>query len=448
MEMLKKGTKISLSSGEIGTIERFLASGGQGAVYEIAIGKKLFALKWYFRHLGTAVLSRQRVIIDRLIQNGAPSEHFLWPLMTAETDADSHSFGYVMPLRENRFKNIPAYLKNRMNPAPEIESIISACYQLCISFRQLHAKGYAYQDINYGNIFLDPCTGDVKICDNDNVMVDGSGESSVRGTQEFMAPEIVVNDAVNPSRNTDNHSLAVLLFILLFRHHPLKGTRELAIRCMDLAAMKKLFGTEPLYIFDPKDHSNHPDPVEHPNPILFERVYPSFLKDVFMEAFTTGLFKPNERITDGQWASVMADLADSRFVCVHCGETVFYDDGELKRAGKLQSCWSCWNTVQPGSRIRITRKDGSGGRIVQIHTTTKFYPHHVGDSLHDFSSVRAEVSEHPEHKGVWGLKNCGDPVWICTRADGSVTSVESGKTVPLQAGMVIDFGNRIGEIRS
>lgn len=40
------------------------------------------------------------------------------------------------------------------------------------------------------NLFFDPDTGDVLICDNDNVSANGVNHSSVYGTPRFMAPEM------------------------------------------------------------------------------------------------------------------------------------------------------------------------------------------------------------------------------------------------------------------
>lgn len=37
----------------------------------------------------------------------------------------------------------------------------------------LHRHGYSYQDLNDGNFFINPESGDVLICDNDNVMPQG-----------------------------------------------------------------------------------------------------------------------------------------------------------------------------------------------------------------------------------------------------------------------------------
>jgi serine/threonine protein kinase len=48
----------------------------------------------------------------------------------------------------------------------------------------------------------------------------------IRGTDRFMAPEIVRGEAL-PSVKTDPYSLSVLLFYLLMVHHPLAGRRPI-----------------------------------------------------------------------------------------------------------------------------------------------------------------------------------------------------------------------------
>ena len=46
-------------------------------------------------------------------------------------------------------------------------------FLLADNFFRLHAEGLCYRDINFGNIFFNPVTGDVRIGDTDNVDVNG-----------------------------------------------------------------------------------------------------------------------------------------------------------------------------------------------------------------------------------------------------------------------------------
>ena len=50
--------------------------------------------------------------------------------------------------------------------------MINWCIELVKSFKLLHEKGFSYQDLNDGSFFFDPETGDILICDNDNVTAD------------------------------------------------------------------------------------------------------------------------------------------------------------------------------------------------------------------------------------------------------------------------------------
>jgi serine/threonine protein kinase len=109
-----------------------------------------------------------------------------------------------------------------------------------------------------------------------------------------MAPEIVRGEAV-PSTQTDLFSLSVLIFYMLMVAHPLEGAKEAAIKALDLPAMTKIYGKEPIFIFDPNDDSNRPVPGIHDNALAFWRIYPQFLRDIFIRAFTIGIKRPEKR---------------------------------------------------------------------------------------------------------------------------------------------------------
>jgi serine/threonine protein kinase len=190
--------------------------------------------------------------LENLIKNGSPADVFLWP-QDIINDSTGDSFGYIMPLRPKHFKSIVDMMKRRAEPS--FAALCRAAFNLTKGYEKLHGMGYAYRDISFGNLFLDPDTGDVLICDNDNVSA--NEKASVYGTPRFMAPEIVIGKA-KPSRNTDLFSLSVLLFYMFMLNHPLEGKLEANIKCMDIHAMNKLYGTDPIFIFDPNNKSNRP----------------------------------------------------------------------------------------------------------------------------------------------------------------------------------------------
>jgi serine/threonine protein kinase len=418
------------------TVEHFLGSGSQGEVYQATLNGKPYALKWYFKQNATP---EQWTALETLIKRGAPTDRFLWPIELTKKQ-NLPGFGYLMLLRDVRYKGIVDLMKRKVEPT--FRALITAGLEVSNSFLQLHAKGLCYRDISFGNVFFDPNTGEVLICDNDNVTVNGEGTISVLGTPRFMAPEIVRGEA-KPDTQTDLFSLAVLLFYMLMVSHPLEGKKEASIRCFDLPAMNKIYGTEPLFIFDPQDKSNEPVKGIHDNAIEYWKIYPQFLKGLFIKAFTEGIWDVKGRVRENEWRSALATLRDRIVYCPSCGVENFYDPEPLKITnGITNSCWSCKKDISLPYRIRI------GEDITMLNYDTKLFPHHIDPQRKfDFSSPCAEVVRHPTDPNVWGLKNLTSEKWVITSIDGGNKEVEPTMSVTLNTGLKIYFGKAEGQVR-
>lgn len=418
------------------TVEAFLGGGGQGEVYRAQLSGKSIALKWYFPEQATPT---QRQNLETLIGKGPPNAQFLWPMELA-TAPSVPGFGYIMPLREPRYKNIVDLMKRRIEPS--FRMLATVGLQLAHAFLVLHAKGLCYRDISFGNVFFDPDTGDIQICDNDNVAIDGRGHGGVLGTPRFIAPEVVRGDAA-PNTQTDLFSLSVLLFYLFHIHHPLEGQREAAIKCFDLPAMTQLYGVDPLFIFDPSDASNWPVPGIHDNALEHWLIYPQFLRNLFIQAFTIGLRDPHERVRESQWRAALVQLRDAVLYCGHCGAENFYDGEAFRNSGGQPGhCWSCKKPLTLPFRLRLDRN------VVMLNHDTHLFPHHLDrQRLYDLSQPWAAVQRHPQNPNVWGLKNLSTVKWAITGSDGAIRDVEPGRSVAVAAGVKINFGSVEGEIR-
>ena len=437
-QILKPGQTIQcLPSGMSCTIEMLLGAGGQGEVYKGQLGGEAVAVKWFFPYMATL---EQRASMELLIRKGAPSEHFLYPMEITEASGVP-GFGYIMPLRPARFKNIVDLMKRKIEPT--FRALATAGLNLSHNYLLLHSQGLCYRDISFGNAFFDPLNGDVLIADNDNVSVDGAGVLGVLGTPRFMAPEIVRGEAV-PSTQTDLFSLSVLIFYMLMVAHPLEGKKEAAIKALDLPAMTKLYGTDATFVYDPNDDSNRPVAGIHDNALAFWRIYPQFLRDIFIRAFTLGLRDPvNGRVRESEWRGEMIRLRDAIFYCPHCSLENFYDSIALKaNGGNSGLCWACAAALQLPPRIRI------GKSVVMLNFDTKLFSHHIDDQkMYNFSEPVAEVSTHPTNPNVWGLKNLSKDRWVVNALDGSVKDVEPGRSATLTVGNKIQFGKALGEIK-
>lgn len=412
--------------------KKLLGEGGQGEVWLAEIDGKQVAVKVYHRHTATAA---QRAVIERLIDKGPPAKYFLWPTSLVE-DAATGTYGYIMDLREGRFRSLQDFMARRIEPS--FRTLLTAARQLADGFLRLHSQGLCYRDISFANVFFDPTIGDVRICDNDNVDISGTASGSVLGTQRFMAPEVVRREAA-PSDQTDRYSLAVLLFYLLMGGHPLDGAREAAIRCLDLPALEKLYGFSPLYIFDPNDQSNQPQPGIHDNPRLFYPLYPPQLRDLFLRSFTDGLHYPAKRVRESEWRNAFSRAVDSILLCGSCLCENFYD-AEVLRSQGAGSCWSCKKVLTLPPRIRF------GNDVVILTRETRLFDRHIGGGQEDETPI-AEVMQSPSNPALFGLRNLTAEAWTLTRPDGSIVDVSPGRSVPIMAGNKINFGQVTGEIR-
>lgn len=441
-QLLKIGQTIHTeTSKQICTVEQFLGGGAQGEVYQIDYKGHSMALKWYFSHY-LRQDGRLRVRLQKAIALGPPTAQFLWPLELASAP-DLSGFGYIMPLREPRFKSIVDLMKRRAEPS--FHTIATIGFELAHNYFELHAKGLCYRDINFGNAFFDPDTGEVRICDNDNVDVNGQ-PGPIAGAPRFMAPEIVRGEAF-PTRQTDWFSLAVLLFYICMVHHPLEGKKEADIHALNFQAMRKLYGKEPVFIFDPNDDSNRPVPGYHDNAIVFWPLYPQFLRKLFTDAFTIGIQDPGQgRVTETVWREAMTRLRDSIVYCTACKAENFYD---IEGSGTKQSvkiCWSCGKTIPLPWQIHLKYK--SINNVVILNHGTTLFHHHIDDpTSFNFSKRMAMVTQHPQSPNIWGLTNLSDTKWVSFTADSKVIDVFPGRSVKLAPGTKINFGKTEGEIR-
>ena len=105
-------------------------------------------------------------------------------------------------------------------------------------------------------------------------------------------------------------------------NHPLEGKLE-ANCCMDMAARVKLYGTDPVFIFDPNNKTNRPVKGIHDNATIYWPLYPEKLRQMFTRAFTVGLNEPSKRITEPEWMTLFSNMMNGMLQC-SCGAQLFY----------------------------------------------------------------------------------------------------------------------------
>lgn len=435
-ELPDRGDVLNLDrTGEPVEIGERVGEGGQGVVHRGRLRSgAAVALKWYRR---TTDSPAQRAAIKELASRRCPHPAFLFPLDTVSSPAIG-GFGYVMPWMESRFSTFAQVVNDPQPLGLQTKARIGR--KLAEAIGALHASGLCYRDINFGNLWVDPLRGDVAVIDNDNVGID-DGHAAVWGVPRFMAPEVIRREH-KPSTITDLHSLAVLLFYLFMHGHPLEGRRveesftwEAQHRRSDQELALMHYGSSPVFVFDPVDLSNRP--VADSGPSTWWPIYPKFVQDLFIQAFTVGLHDASlgGRVLSTTWRDALARMSDLCAVCPACTAAVVYDPNEPGR-----TCWHCARALPPLPMLRLR-----GGRNTVLLVGGAMIGSHNIANDRDYDTVAATVELNPKSPSGIVLRNRSQLTWTVYPAGEEPKAVAPGQGYAVRAGRV-EFGPVRGEI--
>lgn len=422
-------------------VKEFLGSGGQGQVYKVEVAGQDMAVKWYKPEY-LPLDPNLRIRLKNAINHGPPSPCFLWP-QELILDPKLGTFGYLMDLRGKDYLGLLRALKEQQYT---FHVLAIAGLQLAENFALLHSlKGLCYVDINWGGIFLKPNTGQILICDNDNVSETGAAYTPFLGTVDFGAPEFWRSEAP-PSRETDLYSLAVMFFQMFMLHHPMHGKLEKQFPILDAKATQELYTGKPVFIFDPDNDSNRPVPEDDFYDTVLERwaILPQFLRKCFIQTFTDGLKHPSQRVAESIWRTTMAQLRDSIFLCPKCGGENFIEPLELKSDKPYsRRCWysDCQHPLPNPVRLQV------GKHLVMLNVGTQLFPHHLlPGKQFDYSKPLATVI-YDAQRQILGINNASGFTWLVTTPAGTQQEIPTGRNFgPLKSKTTIKFGGLEGEL--
>ena len=210
-------------------------------------------------------------------------------------------------------------------------SYFQVCVNIVRGVKRLHAAGLAHSDLSYKNVLVDPVSKSAAIIDIDGLVVPGLFPPDVIGTADFIAPEVLATKHLDiknanrklPNRLTDLHALAVMIYMYLLYRHPLKGGKinDLDTEKDDLLSM----GEKALFIEHPTDLANRPrlnqiNPKELPWADIHKIPYSvtgPYLKELFDQAFITGLHNPNQRPPAEMWEQALLKTTDLMQPCIN-----------------------------------------------------------------------------------------------------------------------------------
>ena len=211
---------------------RLISRGEHALIYAVKIGDNYNALKWFNVRNNSSYKSLLDNIFNRIIKFRAPHPSFLWPSSICTKPTERYHWpgqtfdgiGYFMQLKGKNFIDSTEYINGtyEINPA----NLIKACSNIAYAIACLHDKKMFHRDISLNNILIDSSNGNIQICDNEFIglnqtqgseTIESQIDRALKGTPGFIAPENLHHS--QHSENTDNYSLAAVIYSLLMRTH-------------------------------------------------------------------------------------------------------------------------------------------------------------------------------------------------------------------------------------
>ena len=398
---------------------------------------------------------------------------FAWPEKTVEWNG---KIGVVVPFYDKKFffaggpfdgkeKNgkwfASAKLRNKFLPADQKGTWLShihVCIKIARAMRRLHAAGLAHSDLSYNNVLVDPVSGNACIIDDDGLVVPGKYPPDVVGTPDFIAPEVMETKGLSlddpkrklPSRLTDLHALAVLIYMYLLYRHPLRGGK---VWDLDPAKDEEMaMGAKALFVEHPTDKTNRVKindldksqlPQGDPSKLPYTICGP-YLKPLFDRAFIDGLHNPSARPTAQEWEDALVKTTDLVQPCQNpqCEAHWFVFDNTTKP--RCPFCGKEYKGQLPVLNFYYAPSHGrfmSENYRLMVYDKQTLYMWHVNRNIGANEKTSADdkkpAGDFHFHNGQWILINRRIPDMYEILADGNKKQISVGGFVPLTEGRKI-----------
>ncbi len=333
-------------------------------------------------------------------------------------------------------------------------SHLQICLAISRAVRRLHLAGLAHSDLSYKNVLVDPTTGKACLIDLDGLVVPGKYPPDVVGTPDFIAPEVIATQALDradparvlPSRTTDRHALAVLIYMYMFYRHPLRGRK---VFDPDPTRDEELgMGAQALFVEHPEDASNHVrpedlrpqalpwgDPARRPHTMAGPLLTP-----LFDRAFIEGLHAPEKRPSAADWENALVRTIDMIQPCSARCEMGWYVF-DNSRSPTCPHCGTPYRGKLPVLNLYSSRRQGSflpdnhrlmvwdGQSLFQWHVDRNIFPNE-----HLTKHQKRRVGYFQLHEGDWYLVNEAMP---------GMRDLRSGEEIRLWGRVKLEDGSQI-----
>ncbi len=371
-----------------------LGRGSIGEVYSVSYDGRPCIFKWIPNPDSSVGPGFRDVVLSLM---GVGLEGFLLPLAVTKSygdDGRTKGFGYITGMLPPGFVGVDRVV--RKGGFRTVEDVMVAAMNLVNAFASLQAAGFALSSLSIGDVFVRPEDGMVMIGVD---FIRPAGSIPMSYDLCMMPPEVTCDDApVGPL--SDNHVLAVELYRLMVHADPFMGAKTNISGPVTSSVMRRWYGTDPVFCWDPKDDSNRPVPDRDTNSVKMWPLLPESVRESFVKAFADGLRNPQERPTPEMWSKAIGDAVSAAFVCPKCGSWTFVDEGNVAD-GCISCCGSSYSIYKISMGKLCRYVPAVPGKKLRAFMTEDF-------AERDPSRVTGEFAEDSGNPGVVVLRRLDD----------------------------------------
>ncbi|MBR4940765.1 MAG: hypothetical protein IKZ19_02055, partial [Clostridia bacterium] len=196
---------------------------------------------------------------------------------------------------------------------------------------------------------------------------------------------------------------------------------------------EKLYGSDPLFIYDPDNNANAPVKNIHTNVMNRWGYMPQYLKDEFLTAFSQqALRDPNRRPRETDWLKVLVRFRSDIVKC-SCGNEVFIQNATTTK------CDICGKPVPVKNTLKLPNYSitaAKGSRVYRCQLGVC----NADDALNPVLLVVAKPD------GTLGVKNMTDIVLNALTPSGKAKQVQPQEVIPFIPGIKIEAYEKTVEL--
>ena len=322
--------------------------------------------------------------------------------------------------------DVPGSAQNYTVRFAAMQALLCAARELADLYDQWDSQHLGYADVDRDAFLFDSRTGRMTFRDDKKIVGRSLALSEKQRIAFYSAPELILGETETLTSESQNWTLAMLLFDLFYHGgHPLSGASSFANVFYSPEQEYLWYASDGIFNMEEFTCRNRPVYGIQGYLIRYWNYYPQVLQDAFTEVFLYGKEDRTRRLSPGQWKRILNDVS-SALPC-DCGYGGFIQTYITTENGNYR-CPRCG---------KIYYALGCRGRNIYISNGTSIRRCQLDPERPDDREEVAVVVENRQIKGIYGVKNTSDDIWVAVFPDQSRREVAKNQGVPVWPGLSI-----------